>query len=148
MPLADRIQALIPKPNIDKSETSRKALKLMRIPELKEDFSNFEYWHHALWFHLEYYGLRLMVTHLRMNFPHGLYPDLFDNEEEYQLFNRHKLHAYSLVFSKAANVVRNGPSWPEHYAKLNFCPCQLMDLIEKMKDFKIAVSSPAYEGYA
>lgn len=145
--LADRASALMPKSKLDKNEITFDALKSMPILELKEDFSNYEYWHHAIWFHLEFYGLRPIVTHLRMYFPNGLCRSCFDTEEDYQLFLRHKLHAYSIVFSKAANVIEKGPLWPKHYAKLNFCPCQLINLVMEMRDSVIPVPSPAYEGY-
>ncbi|KAK3388387.1 hypothetical protein B0T20DRAFT_484501 [Sordaria brevicollis] len=144
---SDRASALMPQMKLDKDDIAFDALRSMPIPELKEDFTNYEYWHHAVWFHLEFYGLRPIVTHLRMYFPHGLCANYFDNEEQYQLFLRHKLHAYSIVYSKAANVIEKGPLWPKHYAKLNFCPDQLMDVILGMKDSVIPVPSPAYEGY-
>ncbi|KAK3352044.1 hypothetical protein B0H65DRAFT_587205 [Neurospora tetraspora] len=42
---------------MDNQGSSAEALKLVPIPQLKEDFANFDEWDHAVFFHLSYYHL-------------------------------------------------------------------------------------------
>lgn len=44
-------------PKMDNQGSSAEALKLVPIPQLKEDFANFDEWDHAVFFHLSYYHL-------------------------------------------------------------------------------------------
>ncbi|KAK3388389.1 hypothetical protein B0T20DRAFT_320034, partial [Sordaria brevicollis] len=69
-------------------------LKLLPIPQLAGDFSNFRQWTHAVRFHLTYFKLTDFVNAFPTN---KLAPS---NETEREILELRSLHAYSIIASK------------------------------------------------
>ncbi|KAK3388386.1 hypothetical protein B0T20DRAFT_104369 [Sordaria brevicollis] len=72
-------------------------LRLVPIPRLLEDFSNWVEWEHATFFHLSYYNLAGLVLEEVIPAP----PRDYSRAE---LRRRH--HAYAIIFSGVQNLMR------------------------------------------
>ena len=91
------------------------ALRLLPIPPLASNLSNYFPWQHALWFHLRYHGLFYFLTgheqsrwELRWHesaesglHEQGARPTYWDRRN----YMRRNMHAYAILFSSIQDVI-------------------------------------------
>ncbi|KAK1778973.1 hypothetical protein QBC45DRAFT_451349 [Copromyces sp. CBS 386.78] len=117
------------------NDSTSKAVKLVPIPELKADLSNFDLWDHALGFHLEFYGLRDLVHHMKNQYKEGPLPEHFKTAVDWHRWQRHCLHAYSIIYSRATKVIVQGSMLLKGYnAMSHYCPHKLFKMIWEYKE--------------
>lgn len=120
------------------NDATPEAIKLVPIPELKEDLSNFDHWLHAVGFHLEFYGLDDLVPNMKSEYREGPLPAHFKTAADWHRWHRHCLHAYSIIYSQATKVIEQGSMFLTGFnAQPNYCPHKLLMMIKKYKESKI-----------
>ncbi|KAK3493686.1 hypothetical protein B0T13DRAFT_531000 [Neurospora crassa] len=107
-------------------------LKLHPIPELKADMSNFHQWERTLDFHLRYYGLHVLVYHMKDEYPAGPGCKHFDTADHWHRWQHHCLYAYSIIYSQAAKVIEEGDLLQE-WVPTDHCPHNLFMAIREYK---------------
>lgn len=123
------------KDNIDSTDPTLEALKLYPIPELKRDLSNYDRWERVLDFHLQYYGLDELVECMKVEYLDGPGRDDFSTTDNWHRWQRHCLHAYSIIYSQAAKVIEEG-CLANDWAPISHCP---HDLFEAIRDYRQGV---------
>ncbi|EGZ75895.1 hypothetical protein NEUTE2DRAFT_56650 [Neurospora tetrasperma FGSC 2509] len=118
--------------NIDGTDPTLEALKLYPIPELETDLSNYDQWERVLDFHLQYYGLDELVEFMKIDYPHGPGRDDFNTTDHWHRWQRHCLHAYSIINSKAAKVIEQG-CLLDDWGPISHCP---HDLLEAIREYR------------
>ncbi|KAK3953733.1 hypothetical protein QBC32DRAFT_386855 [Pseudoneurospora amorphoporcata] len=79
-------------------------LKLVPIPQLLEDFSNYDEWEHALFFHLSYYNLADFVAdHITPPREINEANHSVQRGPEYVSLRRH--HAYAIIFNSVRDLM-------------------------------------------
>ncbi|KAK3500333.1 uncharacterized protein B0T23DRAFT_401776 [Neurospora hispaniola] len=118
------------KDNVEITDPTLEALKLYPIPELETDLSNHVEWERALDFHLQYYGLEVLVRSMKTEYPHGPGRNDFKTTDHWHRWQRHCLHAYSIIYSQAAKVFKAGDLW-SRWNMTSFCPHVLYHAISE-----------------
>ena len=112
-----------------------RALKSVPIPALSKNLRNYNQWDHAVGFHLEYHGLKELVEGLKVRYVNGPQREDFSTVEQWHRWQRHCLHAYSIIYSRATKVVEEAGLMHRGWnAGSNYCPYELLKMIREYRD--------------
>lgn len=129
---------------VSANDVTSKALKHVHIPELKKDLCNYDMWLHAVGFHLEFFGLHDLVHHMKDQYADGPLPEHFKTSADWHRWQRHCLHAYGIIYSRASRVIEQGSMLlTGHNAMSHYCPHALLKMIKEYKEYKAPSYNPA-----